>query len=207
MVMAVNLTTQGLHERFGVLLGTEKQATDATSYGPKQVVSDMLVFNADCWPTHPSELLDYGKQEIERLIKWFQSLLQRAGCNIAMIQDQWVSLKIQINGQFRKLDYGSLWETLLTKVPYKNDFKDILHLVEVVLVFPISVAQCERAVSAQNRIKSSVRATLNVSTLEDLIRLSHQKAHPFPTSTQLQQLTDGLHETSRRESDRDEHIS
>ena len=91
MVMAVNLTTQGLRERFCMLLGTEKQATDATSYGPKQVVSDMLVFNADCWLTHPSELLDYGKEEIERLIKWFQPLLQRAGCNIGMIQDQWVS--------------------------------------------------------------------------------------------------------------------
>lgn len=41
-----------------------------------------------------------------------------------------------VNGQFRKLDYGSLWETLLTKVPYKDDIKDVLHLVELVLVLP-----------------------------------------------------------------------
>ena len=33
-------------------------------------------------------------------------------------------------------------------------------------------AQCERAISAQNRIKSSVRVNLAVSTLEDLIRIS-----------------------------------
>ena len=46
-----------------------------------------------------------------------------------------------VNGQFCKLDYGSLWETLQTKVPYKDDFKDVLHIVELVLVLPISAAQ------------------------------------------------------------------
>ena len=34
------------------------------------------------------------------------------------------NLKTMVNGQLRKLDYGSLWEMLLTKVPYKDDFKD-----------------------------------------------------------------------------------
>ena len=52
--------------------------------------------------------------------------------------------------------------------------EDVLHLVELVLVLPISAAQCERAVSAQNRVKNSTRATLNVSVLEDLIRLSSE---------------------------------
>ena len=61
---------------------------------------------------------------------------------------------------------------MLTKVPYKENFKDVLHLVEILLVLPISAAQCERAVSAQNRIKSSTRASLGVSVLEDLIRIS-----------------------------------
>ena len=177
MVTAVNLTTEGLRERFGILLGTgDNKGTKVTAadYGPQQVVSDMLVFNADSWPTHPIDLLDFGREEIGRLTQWFRPILERAGCKISAIQDQWISLKVQVNGQLRKLDYGSLWEALLTKVPYKTDFADVLHLVELVLVLPISAAQCERAVSAQNRIKSSTRATLNVSVLEDLIRLSSE---------------------------------
>ena len=174
MVTAVNLTTQGLRERFGILLGAENQGSKAPDYGPKQVVSNMLVFNVDSWPTHPSDLLDYGREEIGRLTQWFQPILERAGCKTSAIQEQWISLKVQVSGQFRKLDYGSLWEALLTKVPYKNDLEDVLHLVELVLVLPISAAQCERAVSAQNRIKNSTRATLNVSVLEDLIRLSSE---------------------------------
>lgn len=70
---------------------------------------------------------------------------------------------------FGDKDYASLWETFLTKMQYKNYFVDVLHLVEIMLVMPISAAQCERAVSAQNRIKSSLRVALGSSTLEDLI--------------------------------------
>ena len=169
MVTAVNLTTQGLREQSGVLLSAKNQGSKAPDYGPKQVVSDMLVFIVDSWPTHPSDLLDYGREEIGRLTQWFQPILERAGCKTSTI-----SLKVQVSGQFCKLDYGSLWEALLTKVPYKNDLEDVLHLVELVLVLPISAAQCERAVSAQNRIKNSTTATLNVSVLEDLIRLSSE---------------------------------
>ena len=66
------------------------------------------------------------------------------------------------------MDSINLWQTFLTKAPYKDNFKDVLYLVEIVLVLPISAAQCERAVSAQNRIKSSVRAALATLVVEDL---------------------------------------
>ena len=174
METAASLTLQGLRDRFGVLLGIESQVGKSQSYDSTKVVSDMLVFNVDSWPMRPGDLLDFGSEEIRRLTRRFQPILERAGCKISSIQDQWISLKIMVNGQFRKLNYGSLWETLLTRVPYKGDFKDVLHLLELVLVLPISAAQCEHAVSAQNRIKSSTRATLSVSVLEDLIRLSSE---------------------------------
>lgn len=61
---------------------------------------------------------------------------------------------------------------MLAKVPYKDDFQNVLHLVEIMLVLPISAAQCERAVSAQNRRKSSLRVGLGSSTLQDLIRIT-----------------------------------
>ena len=150
METAASLTLQGLHNRFGVLLGTESQVGKSPSYDSTKVVSDMLVFNIDSWPTRPGDLLDFRSEEIMLLARRFQPILERAGCKISAIQDQWISLKVMVNGQFRKLDYGSLWEMLLAKVPYTDDFKDVLHLVELVLVLPISAAQCKRAVSAQN---------------------------------------------------------
>ena len=87
---AVNLTKQSLHERFGVLLGAKNQGSEAPDYGPKQAVSDMLVFNVESCPTHPSDPLDYRREEIERLTQWFQPILERAGCKTSTIQDQWI---------------------------------------------------------------------------------------------------------------------
>ena len=175
---AVNLCIKGLSERFDILLQTTEcqpsTKSPTTVYGPKEVVKDMLIFNVDVWPTRSSDLMDYGRAEIQRLTDWFKVALERSGCNVQNIHDQWVSLKISVNSQFRKMEYAGLWETLLSKLPYKEDFADVLHLVEILLVLPISAAQCERAVSAQNRIKSSTRATLNVAVLEDLIRLSSE---------------------------------
>ena len=71
METAVNFTTQGLYERFNVLLGADKQPSDVITYGPKEVISDMLVFNADSWPTLPSDLTDYGREEIGQLDSGF----------------------------------------------------------------------------------------------------------------------------------------
>ena len=60
----------------------------------------------------------------------------------------------------------------LVKDPYKSDLKDILQLVEILLLLPISAAGCERMISFQNRINSSLRAALKKSSLEGLIRIS-----------------------------------
>ena len=117
--------------------------TPTTVYGPKEVVRDMLIFNVDVWPTRCSDLMDYRREEIQHLTNWFKVPLERSGCNVQNIHHQWVSLKISVNSQFHKMDYAILWETLLTKLPYKEDFADVLHLVEILLVLPISAAQCE----------------------------------------------------------------
>lgn len=81
-------------------------------------------------------------------------------------------LKTLVKGQFMDKTYTELWKVMLRKEPFCTDFKNILHLVEIMLVLPISAAQCERGFSAQNRIKSKVRSSLSVTTLDDLVRIS-----------------------------------
>lgn len=155
---AVDLCVNGLNERFGSLMNTPSPSSSRkqTLYGPPDVVQDLLVFNVDSWPAKDSDLIDFGDTNIERLVNWFDPALKSAGCQVEDVIHQWHSLKIAVNAQFRDKDYGSLWKMLLSKDPYKSDLKDILHLVEILLVLPISAAGCERMVSAQNRIKSSL---------------------------------------------------
>lgn len=173
---AVDLCVNGLNERFGSLMNTPSPSSSRkqTLYGPPDVVQDLLVFNVDSWPAKDSDLIDFGDTNIERLVNWFDPGLKSGGCQLEDVIHQWHSLKITVNVQFREKDYGSLWKMLISKDPYKSDLKDILHLVEILLVLPISAAGCERMVSAQNRIKSSLRASLKTQTLEGLIRISAQ---------------------------------
>jgi len=131
-----------------------------------------LVFNVDSWPAKDSALIDFGDTNIERLVIWFDPALKAAGCEVQDVLPQWHSLKITVKAQFHEKDYCNLWRMLLSKDPYQTDLKDILHLVEILLVLRISATGCERMVSAQNRIKSSLRASLQTSTLEGLIQIS-----------------------------------
>ncbi|XP_078700280.1 zinc finger protein 862-like [Branchiostoma floridae x Branchiostoma belcheri] len=81
-------------------------------------------------------------------------------------------MKTCIAANFMDKSYLSLYEVMLTKEPYCLDFQNILHLVQIMLVMPVSSAQCERGFSAQRRLKSDARASLSTKTVEDLIRIT-----------------------------------
>ena len=136
---AVNLCTKGLNQRFDILLNAieaeSRPSTKVPEFDPKEVVRDLLIFNVDARHTCVGELMKYGREEVQRLTNWFEVALERAGCNTKDIIEQWVSLKIQVNSQFRKLNYINLWQTLLNEVPNKEDFKDVLHLQQRSFLF------------------------------------------------------------------------
>ena len=170
---AVSLCQQGFKERFRNLLdATSLESSNKEKSTTGTIIQDMLVFNANAWPHDSNSLADFGSEEIGRLVTWFEPVLKKGGCNIEAVPRQWVSLKMMVKTQFQDMSYSRLWSTMLTKEPYKSDYQDVLHLVEILLVLPISSAQCERAFSAQNRIKSAQRSCLDTETTEDLIRIS-----------------------------------
>ncbi|KAJ8367409.1 hypothetical protein AAFF_G00318120 [Aldrovandia affinis] len=83
------------------------------------------------------------KQHMEAAINiGVDNLKARSGCNMAAIQDEWQGLKILVSHNFKDKVYSGLWETMLTKDPYRHDYKNILELVQLMLVLPISAAQC-----------------------------------------------------------------
>ena len=116
----------------------------------------------------------FRSDEVARLVTWFRPVLESGGCRVEAVPKEWVSLKVMVKTQFQDMAYSRLWPTMLTKESYKSDYKNVLHLVELLLVLPISSAQCERAFSSQNRIKSAKRSFLETETTEDLIRISSE---------------------------------
>ncbi|XP_041954873.1 zinc finger protein 862-like isoform X1 [Alosa sapidissima] len=164
MTAVIAITVEALNTRFGSLINAETQ--------DYSVVNCFTIFNHDTWPENSDELLNYGSDKVEALVEHFSDVLTSFGCQLEAIQEEWQSVKALISHTFQDKSYRSLWQMLLTKEPYKTDYKNLLHLVEILLILPISAAQCERGFSAQKRIKSSLRSSLHVSTTVDLIRIS-----------------------------------
>ena len=89
---AIELCLTGLAERFGNLLANEAETSQASSYGVTEVVNDLLVFNVDAWPNSVKDLVAFGNNKIECLTNWFRPVLEKAGCNVALIPEEWLSL-------------------------------------------------------------------------------------------------------------------
>lgn len=82
----------------------------------------MFVFNDDFWFISVEDFVDFGNDVIDRLINWFVFLLQKIGCKIDVIFEEWFSFKVFVNIIFYDKDYVSLWGIMLIKVLYKDDF-------------------------------------------------------------------------------------
>ncbi|KAJ8386336.1 hypothetical protein AAFF_G00174330 [Aldrovandia affinis] len=132
-----------------------------------------IIFNHDSWPEDKEQLLDHGAEELAFLLEHFSTILRRNGANVDLAKEEFEALKMLISTTFMdKKSYLSLWELMMRKEPYCSDYKNILHLVHIMMVLPVSSAVCERGFSSQKRIKSDIRASLNIDTVEDLIRIS-----------------------------------
>ncbi|KAL8572378.1 hypothetical protein ACOMHN_023147 [Nucella lapillus] len=156
-----------LRNRFDNLLGVNKDQ------GAQAAVSAFSIFHHDKWPVNRSSLeLSHGNKELKVLTEWFGGKLLQAGCDVEKLQGEWRGLKKLVSNNFSEKSYLDLYQMLLMKKPYRDSFKNILHLVQILIFLPISSANCERAFSAQKRIKSSTRSSLSTSRLSDLIVIS-----------------------------------
>ncbi|KAK0132143.1 Zinc finger protein 862 [Merluccius polli] len=148
------------------------KSTDATESATTKAVKCCNIFNHDSWPEDQEDLVDHGADDLAFLLDHFSPVLTRNGANTELAKEEFVGLKLLIARMFKDKTYLSLWELMLTREPYCSEYKNILHLVHILLVLPVSSAVCERGFSSQKRIKSDARASLHTDTVEDLIRIS-----------------------------------
>ncbi|XP_060786920.1 zinc finger protein 862-like [Neoarius graeffei] len=159
-------TLNHLKARFSSILVGEHSLVSTT-----QAVKAFNIFNHECWPEMREDLVDYGAEDLDFLLNHFSIVLQRNSVDINQAKEEFQGLKLLISQLFMDKTYLSLWEMILTREPYCTDFKNVLHLVQIMLVLPVSAAVCERGFSTQKRIKSDARASLHPSTVGDLIRI------------------------------------
>ncbi|KAH3846673.1 hypothetical protein DPMN_088975 [Dreissena polymorpha] len=132
----------------------------------------MQVFFMVNLPDTEVDLATYGEDQVKTLCEHFKVDLKRMGCQLKHITStEWPALKAHMfRNRTRSTDV--MFKQLLTDQNLKIRFKNILMLVEIILVVPTSSAICERGFSAMARIKSDWRASLQPDMLNCLMAIS-----------------------------------
>ena len=103
-----------------------------------------LLLDTSAWPKDDSA--NFGDKEINELSDHFNALLEKNGCGVQSINQEWIRLKLFIlpilqNNQ--KESYLEIWCCSFANTELMSDCKNIMHLFEILLVVPFTNAIVE----------------------------------------------------------------
>ena len=124
------------------------------------------IFDHKIWP---EELTTYGEDDLRTLATHFQDPLEKHGFNLASAEQEWATMKVFIHSNLNKVRYDALWQRMLTE--HEQDYPNIVMLVELILILPMSTACCERGFSALKRVKNDWRSSLSSTSLNSILRI------------------------------------
>ena len=158
---AVNAAMTFIQERF------ERMETDPV------LSAAAVLTNHRGWPVADRhQLLLHGENEIQTLHGHFQAPLEQHNFNLNDCLDEWMSLIFHVQRVRAELELrqSEFWKNkfLLSK----DDYPNVLILVELCLEIPCQTACCERGNSCMSRIMTDWTSTLDVSTIDELMRIA-----------------------------------
>ena len=113
----------------------------------------------------------YGLDEVRLLVERFHVLLTANGCDMEKIESEWDDVKeMVVTTGLKGTNYIDVWAKLFTSSK-KEALSNILHLVEILLVVPVSNALLERMFSTMNRVHTDWRNCLGEKRVENLLRV------------------------------------
>ena len=76
-----------------------------------------------------------------------------------------------------KIDYLEVWKSIFTNDNVKRECKNVLHVIELLLITPFTNAKLERVFSRMNRIKTESRNRLEQERLDTQIRVREEEVN------------------------------
>ncbi|KAH7351519.1 hypothetical protein KP509_19G001100 [Ceratopteris richardii] len=135
---------------------------------------DIYFFNA-CKlfsPMHyPSDEYDREKKGI----LWLSRLLTRMDKHVIDVHGCENEVKVFMDTMYygcESMNIKDAWRVFSNTSHWHDKFPSLMRLWQIILVLPISSVPCERGFSKQNLIKTDKRQSLNLTTLEMLMRIS-----------------------------------
>ena len=110
--------------------------------------------------------------------EYLHDLLVKNGCAIENIPTEWQILKgfmFPITSNNKKSTYLEVWKNIITNDEILEECRNVLDIVEICLLLPITNAKLERMFSRMKRVKSDWRSSLSRrGRLDTLLRISEE---------------------------------
>ena len=126
------------------------------------------IFDPRVWPESVEDLAAYGEAEVDCLVQHFRPALEENDFDSAAVAGEWSACDTANN--FRHLDPLILWQRIFTA--FKDQFPNILMLVDIILIVPLATATVKRGFSAMKRVKNDSRSCLETGILNMLLRIT-----------------------------------
>ncbi|XP_062569661.1 zinc finger protein 862-like [Saccostrea cucullata] len=116
-------------------------------------------------------LVHFGVVEIQRVVEQFRPLL--GNCDTDAALRQWTDFKAHVgrNQHFVGVHPLAVFQRISLEDQETENYQNIMKIIHLVSLFPLSNASCERGFSTMKRIKSDWRCRLNNETLNILMRI------------------------------------
>ena len=99
-------------------------------------------------------------------------MLERRQCNVQEARHtEWPAVKVWVKRQ-SPATQADPWASLFRDPERRQQFTNLLHVIEIILVLPMSTATVEHGFSTMKRVKTDWRSKLSVDMLNTLMSIS-----------------------------------
>lgn len=176
-----NLIDHGVFERdMDRIIGSLLAVIDrrfSNVIGGVNIYRAAQIFDPRNWSADQNELVLYGRNKLGILLRHFSVLLTQAHVPIQdnIVYAQWSELKVLVNSSnaLKNLHPNALWQRIFKTDQDRedSDYSQILKVIFLTELYPLSTACCDRGFSTMKKIKTDWRCRLATETLDDLMRV------------------------------------
>ncbi|KAI8516244.1 hypothetical protein Bbelb_048250 [Branchiostoma belcheri] len=146
------------------------------SFVSHPVVNAARVFDMSNWPDYDDDddTEDFGAVQIGAIYHHYKQVLDAKGFSFQDALMEWTELQILVNRRYprRNKAFSALWPSVIRTQQESARFANIFMIIGLLLAFPVNSAECERAFSLMNTVKTDWRNKLTSISLTSLMKIT-----------------------------------
>jgi len=137
----------------------------------KQLLGALKLLDTSLWPTEKDSLKAFGVEALDAFVNQFSDLLESNGVDVQLLQGEWSDMKFfWFENMTQMKTYRDVWKAIFGI--HRHKFPNLIHVMTVLFLYPVSNAKVERGFSAMGRVKSDWRGRLSTDVLDGLMRIT-----------------------------------